>query len=112
MLSKEDRKIELLDNYWFGIKMINRGEATYEELKPQFDEIEKEFDGKGYGDFKMAVGETVADGLEGVRNEYARLVKDKAYLEDVMKKGAETASYLARKTLSKVYRKVGFYSVK
>lgn len=43
-----DRKIELLDNYWFGIKMINRGEATYEELKPQFDEIEKELNSLGY----------------------------------------------------------------
>lgn len=77
-----------------------------------FDEIEKEFDGKGYGDFKMAVGEVCADGLAPIREEYARLVKDKAYLEDVMKKGSDTASYLARKTLSKVYRKVGFYSVK
>lgn len=48
MLGKEDRKIELLDNYWFGIKMINRGEVTYEELKPQFDEIEKELNSLGY----------------------------------------------------------------
>ena len=77
-----------------------------------FDAIEKEFEGKGYGDFKAAVGEVCADGLAPVREEYARLIKDKAYLEDVMKKGSETASYLARKTLSKVYRKVGFYSVK
>ncbi len=77
-----------------------------------FAAIEDEFSGKGYGDFKAAVGETVADGLSPIREEYARLVKDKAYLEDVMKKGSETASYLARKTLSKVYRKVGFYSVK
>lgn len=43
-----DRKTELLDNYWFGLKMINRGEATYEELKPQFDEIEKELNNLGY----------------------------------------------------------------
>ena len=77
-----------------------------------YDAIEREFEGKGYGDFKAAVGEVCADGLENVRNEYARLVKDKAYLEEVMKKGASTASYLASKTLSKVYRKVGFYSVK
>ena len=77
-----------------------------------FTEIEREFDSKGYGDFKAAVGEVCADGLENVRSEYARLVKDKAYLEGIMKDGAEKASYLARKTLSKVYRKVGFYSVK
>ena len=48
MLSKEERKQELLDNYWFGLKMINSGEATYEELKPQFDEIEKELNSLGY----------------------------------------------------------------
>lgn len=77
-----------------------------------FDEIEREFDGKGYGDFKMAVGEVCADGLQNVRSEYERLVKDKAYLEEIMKSGAQRASYIASKTLSKVYRKVGFYSVK
>lgn len=43
-----NRKTELLDNYWFGLKMINRGEATYEELKLQFDEIEKELNSLGY----------------------------------------------------------------
>ncbi len=75
-----------------------------------FDEIEAEFAGKGYGDFKAAVGETCADGLEGVRAEYARLIKDKAYLEAIMKDGAEKASYLAAKTLRKVYKKVGFYA--
>lgn len=42
------RKDELLDNYWFGLKMINRGETTYEELKSQFDEIEKELNLLGY----------------------------------------------------------------
>ncbi len=78
----------------------------------EFDEIEREFEGKGYGDFKAAVGEVCADGLENVRTEYSKLVKDKAYLEGIMKDGAEKASYLASKTLSKVYRKVGFYSVK
>ena len=77
-----------------------------------FDEIEREFDGKGYGDFKTAVGETCADGLESVRNEYARLVGDKAYLESLMKEGAEKAAYFAAKTLRKVYKKVGFYQTK
>ena len=78
----------------------------------EFYEIEKEFDGKGYCEFKAAVAEVCADGLESVRTEYAKLVKDKAYLESIMKDGAERASFLASKTLSKVYRKVGFYSVK
>ncbi len=71
-------------------------------------EIEKEFEGRGYGDFKTAVGETVADGLAPVREKFASLMKDKAYLESVMKSGAEKASYIASKTLSKVYKKVGF----
>ena len=73
-----------------------------------YEEIEKEFEGKGYGDFKLAVGETVADALAPVQARYNELMADKAYLESVMKDGAEKASYLARKTLSKVYKKVGF----
>jgi tryptophanyl-tRNA synthetase len=73
-----------------------------------FEEIEREFDGKGYGDFKLAVGEACADGLQGVRSEFDRLIKDKAYLEAVMKNGAEEASYHARRTMSKVRRKIGF----
>ena len=72
------------------------------------DEIEREFDGKGYGDFKVAVGEACADALTPVREEFARLMADKAYLEDVMKNGAADASYCARKTMSKVKRKLGF----
>ena len=44
------------------------------------DEIEREFEGKGYGDFKLAVGEAVADALSPLQNEYARLIADKAYL--------------------------------
>ena len=77
----------------------------------QFDEIEREFEGKGYGDFKMAVGETVADKLEPIRNEFDRLMGDKAYLESVMRNGAESASRIARKTLSKVHKKLGFVQI-
>ncbi len=77
-----------------------------------FEEIEREFDGKGYGDFKEAVGEVCADGLAPIREEYARLVADKAYLEGIMKDGAEKAASLASRTLSKVYKKVGFYTGK
>ena len=73
-----------------------------------FDEIEAEFAGKGYGDFKLAVGEVCADALEPVQAKYKELLSDKAYLEGVMKEGAEKASYFAQKTLSKVKRKVGF----
>ena len=72
------------------------------------EETEREFEGKGYGDFKLACGEACADALAPVQNEFAKLMADKAYLEDVMKKGAEAASYAARKTLSKVKKKIGF----
>ncbi len=72
------------------------------------EETEREFEGHGYGDFKLAVGEACADALAPVQAEFARLMADKAYLESIMKKNAEYASYLANKTLSKVYRKVGF----
>ncbi|MCQ2414150.1 MAG: tryptophan--tRNA ligase [Clostridia bacterium] len=72
------------------------------------EEIEREFDGKGYGDFKLAVGEACADGLAPVRAEFDRLIAAKAYLESVMKEGSEKAMYYARKTMSKVRRKIGF----
>jgi tryptophanyl-tRNA synthetase len=72
------------------------------------DEIEREFDGRGYGDFKLAVGEACADGLAPVREEFAKLIADKAHLEAVMKAGADEAAYYARKTMSKVRRKIGF----
>ena len=72
-------------------------------------EAEKEFEGKGYGDFKLAVGETVADAIAPVQAEQKRLLADKAYLNGVLKDGADRAFKTARRTLSKVYRKVGFY---
>lgn len=75
------------------------------------EEAEREFDGKGYGDFKLAVGETVADCLAPLQAEHQRLLADKAYLEKVMADGAERAYKLARKTLSKVYKKIGFYQI-
>jgi tryptophanyl-tRNA synthetase len=71
-------------------------------------EIEAEFAGKGYGDFKLAVGETVADTLAPVRDEYARLTADKDYLLSCMKNGAEAALKISDKTLKKAYKKVGF----
>lgn len=73
-----------------------------------FAEIESEFAGKGYGDFKLAVGEAVADRLEPVRTEFARLSQDKAYLKECYTAGAEKALRYSQRTLSKVYRKVGF----
>ena len=72
-------------------------------------EAEREFDGKGYGDFKLAVGETVADALAPIQAEQKRLLADKAYLGEVLARGAQNAAYAARKTLSKVQRKIGLY---
>ena len=72
-------------------------------------EAEKEFEGKGYGDFKLAVGETVADVLAPIQAEQKRLLADKAYLGEVLARGAQNAAYAARKTLSKVQRKIGLY---
>ena len=73
-----------------------------------FDEIETEFAGCGYGKFKPAVGEAVVETLRPIREETQRLLKDKAYLESVYRDGAQKASYVAEKTLRKVYKKVGF----
>ncbi len=70
-------------------------------------DVEKEFDGKGYGEFKLAVGETVADALVPVRERYAQLEKDKAYVDGIIKENTEKASYFANKTLRKVQKKVG-----
>ena len=72
-----------------------------------FAEIEAEFTGKGYGAFKTAVGDAVVEMLRPIREEADRLMRDKAYLETLCKNGAEKASYIANKTLRKVYKKVG-----
>lgn len=71
-------------------------------------EIEKEFEGKGYGDFKPAVGEAVADYIRPIREKYNELRNDKNLLKEVLKAGAEQARGTAFKTLRKVYKKVGF----
>ncbi|EET61026.1 tryptophan--tRNA ligase [Marvinbryantia formatexigens DSM 14469] len=71
-------------------------------------DVEREFDGKGYGELKMAVGEAVAAQLAPLQSEVARLEKDKAYIDGVIKNNAEKAAYFANKTLRKVQRKVGF----
>ena len=77
-----------------------------------FEEIEREFLGQGYGVFKLAVGETVADSLSKIQEKYITFISDKEQLNRILIEGAQKASYKADKTLRKVYRKVGFYSVK
>ncbi|WP_195282202.1 tryptophan--tRNA ligase [Harryflintia acetispora] len=73
-----------------------------------YPEIEREFQGKGYGDFKVAVGQAVADHLRPVRENFERFYADKAYLKEVYTAGAERALRLSGRTLEKVYKKVGF----
>lgn len=71
-------------------------------------DVEKEFDGKGYGDFKLAVGESVVSVLKPVQDRFYELEKDKAYIDSVIKENAEKANYYAQKTLRKVQKKIGF----
>ena len=73
-----------------------------------YEQIEAEFEGKGYGAFKPMVGEAVVELLRPIREETERLLADKAYLEGLYRAGAEKAAYLANKTLRKVQKKVGF----
>lgn len=73
-----------------------------------FDAIESEFAGKGYGDFKKAVGEAVVAELEPVQKKYNEYMADKAYLQEQWTKGAEIASKVSQRTLEKVMKKVGF----
>ena len=69
--------------------------------------IEAEFSGKGYGDFKLAVGEAVADHFRPIQEEFDRLMADKAYLESLYKAGAQKAQRFYQRTLDKVYKKMG-----
>ena len=76
-----------------------------------FAEIEKEFEGKGYGDFKAAVAEAVAAELAPVRDGFNRLIADKSYLNACMEAGAQKAARVANRTLRKAMKRVGFYQL-
>ncbi len=71
-------------------------------------EVEKEFEGKGYGDFKLAVGEAVADELAPIKANYDKIITDKGELERIFREGAQAAERVARKTYFKAMKKVGF----
>lgn len=73
-----------------------------------FETIERDFDGRGYGDFKKAVGEAVVAELEGVQKRYAEFMKDKAFMQECWTNGADTASRVANRTLTKAMKKIGF----
>ena len=72
------------------------------------DEITAEYDGKGYGRFKDAVADCVIETLAPIQQRYDQISADKAYLQDVLKDGAERASNLAHKTMLKVRKKIGY----
>ena len=72
------------------------------------DEVVREFDGRGYAEFKPAVGEAVVSVLKPLQDRVEELSKDKAYIDSVIKNNAEKAQYFANKTLRKVQKKVGF----
>jgi tryptophanyl-tRNA synthetase len=74
----------------------------------ELETIESEFAGRGYGDFKTAVGEAVAAELAPIQERFAVLMQDKAQLDALMKQGAERASYVAGRTLGKAMKKLGF----
>ena len=71
-------------------------------------DVEAQFSGKMYSDFKTDLGNVTTEFLQPIQKKYDEISKDKAYLESVLSNGAENAFYRARKTISKVYRKVGF----
>ena len=72
------------------------------------EDCEKEFEGSGYGDFKKTVAEAVVEEIRPIQEKYKELASDKAYIDSVIKNGAERAAKIAYKTLRKVRRKVGF----
>lgn len=72
------------------------------------DEIVKKYNGIGYGVFKSELSEIVVDSLTSIQNKYDDLMKNKDYLEEIYKSGAQKASFRASRMLRKVYKKVGF----
>ena len=72
-----------------------------------FEAIEKEFAGQGYGAFKEAVAQSVIDGLAPIQGEYKRILEDKDYVDGVLKQGAEQPSRLTDRMVAKVYKKIG-----
>ena len=70
--------------------------------------VENSFEGLMYSDFKKALGDVMVEYLAPFQQKYVEIIKDKEYLESILSQGAENAYYRAQKTLSKVYRKVGF----
>lgn len=100
---------EMSVHYADGKDGINNLMTIYSAVTgDSFETIEHDFSGKGYGDFKKAVGEAVVAELEPVQNKYNELLKDRKYLQECWVKGDDMAERIANRTLSKVMKKVGF----
>lgn len=100
---------EAVVRYGEGKEGINNLMSIYSAVTGKtLEEIEKEFEGKGYSDFKTTVGEAVVEALRPIKTRYEQLIKDKAYLEECYRKADETALRFSRRTLSKAMKKIGF----
>lgn len=100
---------EMSVRYAEGKDGINNLMTIYSAVTGEnFDTIEAEFAGRGYGDFKTAVGEAVVAELEPVQKRYKEYMSDKAYLQEQWTKGAEIAQRVSQRTLDKAMKKIGF----
>lgn len=100
---------EMCVRYAEGKDGINNLMTVYSAVTSKsFEEIEREFQGRGYGDFKKAVGEAVVAELAPVQEKYNRLIADKAYIKECQQKGAERALRISQRTLDKAMKKIGF----
>lgn len=100
---------EMSVRYADGKDGINNLMTIYSAVtQKSFDTIEAEFTGKGYGDFKKAVGEAVIAELEPVQKKFKELMNDKAYLQEMWTKGADLAQRVSQRTLDKAMKKIGF----
>ena len=96
-------------HYGEGKDGINNLMGIYSTMTGKsYEEIEREFDGKGYGDFKVAVAESVIECLRPVQERYQQLIQDKAYLEKCYTESAQVALKISQRTLDKAMKKIGF----
>ncbi len=100
---------EMSVHYGEGKDGINNLMTIYSAITgDSFEKIEADFAGKGYGDFKTAVGEAVVEELRPVRERFNQFMDDKAYLKECQQKGAEFATRVSQRTLDKAMKKIGF----
>lgn len=100
---------EAVVRYGEGKDGINNLMAIYSAVTGlSYEQIEKDFDGRGYGDFKTAVGEAVVETLRPIRERYEKYIADKSYMQECYRKAGEIAQKFSQRTLDKAMKKVGF----